>query len=221
MIRDDGKRIWVCLPAIAPSKERLDEATYKQITAMIDEDFLQQRIRAAALSGVRLSDINAKTGEMTFMVRSSEFDVPGAAGNNTFYANTVRFKEWDDVVDEDDLKPIERARLLMFDGNLELNCTCPSFLYHGYRYLLTKNDASIFKEPRPPVERNPQNRGIVCKHMNRVIKAFPFHSGQLAAHIRKEHTVASGKEQTWDLKSKIADILKTDDTIDVDYKDIT
>jgi len=138
----DGQKIWLCVDPIRAS--RLDEATYKQITAMIDEDFLQQRVRAAALSGVRLSNINDKTGEMTFMVRSSEFDKPGTKGNNTFYANTVRFKEWDDVVDEEDMKPIERARLLMFDGNLELNCTCPSFLYHGYRYLLTKHGASIW-----------------------------------------------------------------------------
>jgi hypothetical protein len=222
MFKYDGRRIWLCLPPINESKRAIfNEATYKQITALIDEDFLQQRARASVLKGVRLSNINSETGEMTFMVRSSEFDKPRSAGQNKFYANTVKFKEWADVVDEEDLKPIERARLLMYDGNLELNCTCPSFLYHGYRYLLTKHNASIFPEPRPPVERNPQQRGIVCKHMNRVIKAFPFHSGQLAAHIKRHHTVASGKDQAWDLKSRIADVLKYDDTIEADYKDIT
>lgn len=194
----------------------LHEANYKKITSMIDENFLQQRIRAAALEGVQLSSINDELGEMIFFVKSSLY-----RRNSTIYANTVRFKEWNDVVDETDLNPIGRARLLMFDGNLELNCTCPSFLYHGYRFLLTRNDASIFDEPRPPIVRNPRQRGIICKHMNRVIKAFPFYASDLAAHIKKHHDTETGAEKTKDLKSRIADYLKDNDTAEADYEDVT
>lgn len=219
MRADEDGTMWAALPPL--SRTDLFELNYKQITGMIDEDFLQQKARAAALSGVQFSSIDDENGEMVFMVKSSEWNKGGAKGQNVIYANTVRFKEWKDVVDEDDATPIERARLLMFDGNLELNCTCPSFLYWGYRWLLTQHDASVFPETRPPVERNPQHRGIVCKHMNRTIKAFPFHSGKLAAHIKQHHHVVPGKDQAADLKSRIADVLRWKDTIDVSYKDIT
>lgn len=217
---DDGGKIWLCVdPLRAP--QRLDELTYKQIGAMIDDSFLNQKVRAAALEGVKLSSIDDENGEMVFMVKSSEHNEPNKRGTGLIYANSVRFVEWKDVVDEEDMKPIERARLLMFDGNLQLNCTCPSFLYHGYRFLLTKHNASIFPEPRPPEVRNPQQRGIVCKHMNRVIRSFPFHSGKLAAHIKQKHHVIPGNDQAWDLKTRIAKALQYDKTLEVDYKDVT
>jgi hypothetical protein len=109
----------------------------------------------------------------------------------------------------------------MFDGNLALNCTCPSFLYWGYRYLLTKHDASIFPETRPPVKRNPYQRGIVCKHLNRTIKAFPFYSSDLANYIKRYHEVDPDKDKTVDLKSRIAEHVKNNDVTGADYEDVT
>lgn len=212
---DEDGTTWLNI-SIKSREFRLDEANYKKITSLIDESFLQQRIRAAALEGVSLSSINDEQGEMIFFVKSSLY-----RKNSQIYANTVKFKEWNDVVNETDLNPIGRARLLMFDGNISLNCTCPSFLYWGYRYILTRYDASLFPEKRPPVKRNPSQRGIVCKHMNRVIKAFPFYSGDLANHIKKYHDTEAGKESTEDLKTKIADHLRDTDSINVDYEDVT
>lgn len=211
---EDNGDLWAVLTR-HEENALLNELTYKNIVSMIDNEFLAQKIRASALEGVKLSSINDEQGEMIFFVKSSLYNK-----NSTIYANTVKFKEWNDVVDEEDLNPIGRARLLMFDGNLELNCTCPSFLYHGYRFLLDKNKSSIFPEPRPPVKRNPQQRGIVCKHMHRVIKAFPFYSSNLANHIKQNHSVARGKDRAWDLKSKIADVLKLNKTLDAKYDDV-
>lgn len=195
---------------------RLDELGYKDIVHGIDENFLQQKVRAAALEGVRLAGINDSQKAMTFFIKSAEYNK-----NSTTYANTVRFKAWDSVVDDTELKPIERSRLLMFQDDIEVNCTCPSFLYWGYRYILSQMDASIFPENRPPVKRNPQMRGIVCKHLNRTMKAFPFYSGDLARHIKEKHPVSDGKSRAWDIKSKTADVLRKNPTIDVDYEDIT
>lgn len=193
----------------------LYEATYKQITSMIDGQFLNQEVRSSELKGVRLGGIDDAQHTMVFFVQSRDYEK-----NSTVYVSRVRFKDWDDVVDEQDLNPIGRARLLMFSGNLELNCTCPSFLYHGYKYLLTKHGASIQPELRPPVQRNPQQRGIVCKHLNRVIKAFPFYSSDLAKHLKAHHGSKPGAAQSWDLKSKIADYLRNKPNAAVRYSDI-
>lgn len=197
-------------------KLKLDESLdYKEIAKMIDSDFLLQGVRAEALTGVRLSKIDDADHQMVFLMQSSK--------GQPYYVCTVRFKdyEWDLVVDDTTLKPIERARHLMFDGKVELNCTCPSFLYHGYRFLLDKHDASIYPENRPPKKNNPQQRGIVCKHMNRVIRAFPFYAADLAKHIKENHPVAAGKSRSWDVKSKTAELLRKNKKTDVEYGDIT
>ena len=212
-------RTWIEIaPIVGRRRKPVAEVTYKQITRMIDENFLAQGVRARALQGVKLAGIDDEKGEMTFFVRSSLWNQ-----NSTVYGCTTRFADWQDVVNETDTKPIERARLLQFDGNLLLNCTCPSFLYHGYRYLLTQQDASLFPENRPPVRRNPRHRGIVCKHMNRVIKAFPFYSADLANHIKKYHETVPGEERAWDLKSKAAEVIKNDEAEETEatYEDLT
>lgn len=200
-------------------ENRIDELTYKQIISQIDDDFLDQRVRADALQGIQLSSIDIQDNlDFTFLVYSSEH-----AKNNLVYANTIRIiqDQWQDVIDDESLSPIERSRLLMYDGQIQLNCTCPSFLYHGYRFILAKQGASIFPEIRPPVVRNPRQRGIVCKHMHKVIKAYPFYTGNFAKFIKKEFSVATGNDKDWDVKTKVADIFKRNPEIDVDYRDVT
>lgn len=209
-VRREGN-VWLC----ESHTTSLNEMTYKDITKGIDGNFLRQQVRAAVLTGVKLGSINSDEHLMLFKVDSAEKDK-----NGIIYDCAIRFKDWDYVVDDTEYKPIERARLLMFEGDLELNCTCPSFLYWGYRYILTQLDASIVPEDRPPNVRNPQLRGVVCKHLNRVIKAFPFYSGDLAHHIRINHEVAAGATRDWDIKSKVAELLKKNPSLKANYDDI-
>lgn len=211
----------IALHELAPKikKDRIDELTYKQVISQIDNNFLDQKVRADALEGIQLSSIDIQDNlDFTFMVRSSEH-----AKNNVVYANTIRIikDQWQDIIDDESLSPIERSRLLMYDGQVQLNCTCPSFLYWGYRYILARQGASIFPETRPPVERNPRQRGIVCKHMHKVIKAYPFYTGNFAKFIKREFAVSQGNDKDWDVKTKVADIFKKNPEIEVDYRDVT
>lgn len=191
--------------------ERLDEATYRQISYYFDDNFLQQKVRAAQVGPVKLDKIDGETGTMIFTVR----------GLTDTYTNLVQMVEWEDVAWEDDLNPIARARLLLFDGNLKLNCECPSFLYYGFQYLLTTLDnAAVRPETRPPVKRNPKQRGIVCKHMRLVLGAFPFYSADLAKFLKENMPVKEGKDKAWDMKSRIARATLADEGLDVTYGDI-
>lgn len=191
----------------------LKEATYKDVVAKIDNDFLQQKLRAAALEGVKLSGVQDKS--LVFDIRSANFHE-----NNTVYVNLVRLKEWDDFIDESTLTPIQRARQLMYNGNLDLHCTCPSFLFWGYQYLLTQIDAALVPETRPPVVRNPAHRGIVCKHLHRTLKAFPFYAGDFARYIKANHVVTGGKTGVADNKSKMANDIRMNPDTDVKYSDV-
>jgi len=157
----------------------LNEATYKELAGMIDGNFLSQKVRADALDGIKL--MGFEDNIMRFRINSSEF-----AQNRIQYQCSVQFDDWDQVGHDRDLNYNEKARLLLWVGNIRLHCTDPSYLYWGYNYLLTVLDAAIYPEERKPVIRNPGERGIVCKHLNRILRVLPFYSGDIAKALKTQ-----------------------------------
>ncbi|RYD68024.1 MAG: hypothetical protein EOP83_01620 [Verrucomicrobiaceae bacterium] len=98
----------------------------------------------------------------------------------------VQFPEWAEQASDVELKAPEAARLLLWGGNVKLHCHCPSFSYWGFNYILDQLDASIYHEDRYPHVRNPQLRGVACKHLIRTLKVLPFHLGDIAAVIKAQ-----------------------------------
>lgn len=199
--------------ACKPDNEVLEEATYKEIQMFIDNDFLKQKVRANALEGVRHSGFEDHA--MYFDIKSSLHK-----DNNITYSNVVKFNDWDAFIDETEYNPIERARLLMLSGDLMLHCTCPSFLFWGYQYLLTQIDAAVVPEERPPVKRNPQQRGIVCKHLNRTLRSWPFFTSDFARYIRQNHDTQKGKDKTKDKQSEMTEEAFTSKNDNIVYEDL-
>ena len=158
----------------------LHEATYKELASLIDGNFLQQKVRSEVLQGVRLDHFEDNIAH--FAVKSSEFN-----NNRIVYDCAVQFVDWDEVGQDPDLNFNEKARMLLWVGDIRLHCSCPSFLYHGYNYLLSVLDSAINPEQRPPVRNNPDQRGIVCKHLNRILRVLPVHSGKIAEEIRRQY----------------------------------
>jgi len=196
-----------------PDEEVISEATYKEIQMFIDNDFLKQRVRANALEGVRLKGFDEQS--ILFDIRSSLHK-----DNNITYLNQFHIIDWEAFVDEDEFSPIDRARLMMFEGDVALHCTCPSFLFWGYQYLLTQIDAAVIPETRPPNVRNPKQRGIVCKHLNRALRSFPFFASDFANYIRANHNVQKNKSNTDDESSKLTKEAFTIADSDIIYEDI-
>jgi hypothetical protein len=163
----------------------LTEATYKELARAIDPNFLRQGVRAAALRGVRYKGFNGHD-MMVFYVTSSEIDKPGMRGWGREYICIIQFLQWDDIGGDPDLTPREKALMMLWTSDIKVFCDDPSFLFWGYQYILTQIDASIYPELRPPYIRNPQYRGVVCKHLNRVLKALPFYSGDIAQEVTKQ-----------------------------------
>lgn len=50
-------------------------------------------------------------------------------------------------------------------GDVKISCTCPAFLYQGYKYITSKRQVGINKETRPPTKTNPNQEGMACKHI--------------------------------------------------------
>jgi hypothetical protein len=174
-------------------QQGINEATYKDIVAKIDPNFLLQGQRADApptgldhsvygwrgLRGLRFTKFDQDTA--IFYVSSSEEELSPLE-----YMNLIKFMDWDDICGDPDQSPRDKATFLLQSSNIQVHCDDPSFLYWGYQYILTQLDASVYPENRPPLQRNPQKKGIVCKHLNRLFRSLPFYLGDFAKAISEQ-----------------------------------
>lgn len=87
--------------------------------------------------------------------------------------------------DDSGLDLSKLARKILTKADLKVSHNCPSFTFHGFKYMLTQRK-SIYKdkENRPPDVRNPKQYGIGCKHMQVFFETLPFYANTLARHIR-------------------------------------
>lgn len=157
----------------------LTEASFRDLGQLIDGNFLNQKIRTDQLKSVNFAGFDDDT--MRFTIPSSNFDENGIK-----YMGSIQFGAWDEVGQDPDFNNNEKSRLLLWaDDSIKLHCTCPSFLYH-YQYNLTAIDASIYPEERAPVNTNPDQRGIVCKHLNLLLRVIPFNMGYIAQEMKSQ-----------------------------------
>ncbi len=173
----------------------LNELTYKDIAGGINGAFLNQKVRADALDPIEfIGMVDSVTGRdnrrfysdtrniSLFNVKSSEY-----SENGIIYPNTVAWEDWDEVGNDPDTPSYrDKALFLIWASNVRLNCTCESFFWWGYQYILTQLDASIFPVNVAPKVRNPNVHGVVCKHMNRVLRSLPFYTGEIAAEMQEQ-----------------------------------
>ena len=176
--------------------------TYKEIISAIDPSFLQHAKRASILQGIRLAKgssctLDKEEEPSTFCNGTMAFVVPSSNNQNNGinYINRIQITEWNDVVNDLTLTPQEATKLIIWSGHVKVHCTCPSFLYYGFQYILTQLGISIYPEDRPPHIRNPGLKGIVCKHLNRSIKAFPFYGNEIRNQVKKERSENAKENQ--------------------------
>lgn len=98
----------------------------------------------------------------------------------------IQFVEWDEVMRDTSYTAAEAARLLLWAGNIRVHCPCPSFKFWGSQYILTQKDAAIIPEERYPHIRNPQLKGVGCKHVRRCMLTLAFHLGDFAKGIKED-----------------------------------
>jgi len=154
----------------------LDEVTYKDILHHIDPRDLPHRDYAPLIPFVRY--VATKQNTMKFFV-PNRFN-----GWNVY----VRFPQWKTVLNDKSLNANEAARLLLWTDDIQWHCGCPSFKFYGYEYVLTQLNAAIIPEVRFPHIRNPQLKGVLCKHGRRCCKVLPFHLGNMASAIKQQRS---------------------------------
>lgn len=61
---------------------------------------------------------------------------------------------------------------LMLSGDIAVYCSCPDYLYRGFKYMGKKDKYGIYNETRYPKIRNPKLEGTVCKHLGVVLSVY-------------------------------------------------
>lgn len=157
--------------------DRIDELTRKQLVADVDKwtKDKSKLVRKAVYLGIT-EDYTA-----FFRVPSVTSDPP------TTYLVKITLAEYPDIADEEDLSVKEKVRLGIA-GELKISCTCPAYLYFGYKYILTQLDSNESDdENRFPKIKNPKLQGVMCKHCYTALSAFPFNWTSIAKDIQNEN----------------------------------
>ena len=115
------------------------------------------------------------------------FRVPSVTTRpSTNYTVKIKLVEYKDIEDDKDLSVREKVRLAI-SGDLQISCTCPAYLYFGYKYILTQVDSNeADEEHRFPKIRNPKLQGAMCKHCYVAMKAFPMSWTMIARDIKEK-----------------------------------
>lgn len=153
--------------------ERIDELTRKDLLADTDTwtKNKARNVRKATYLGV--------TEDYTAFFR-----VPSVTANPpTNYLVKIKLVDYPEVADDETLDTRGKVRLAIA-GDLKISCTCPAYLYFGYKYILTQLDSNeADKEHRFPKIKNPKLQGVMCKHCYTAINAFPFNWTMIARDI--------------------------------------
>ena len=71
-------------------------------------------------------------------------------------------------------------------GNIKVYCTCPHWVYGGYKYIATELDYAYGStENRFPKIKNPKLMGTLCKHAFLVVKSLPYQKFAIESAVKK------------------------------------
>jgi hypothetical protein len=156
---------------------RLDELTRKELVSDVDNwtKDKAKKVRKAVYLGI--------TEDYTIFFRVPSVTAKPA----TNYTVKIKLVDYPEIAEDKDLSVKEKVRLAIA-GDLKISCTCPAFLYFGYKYILTQLDTNESgPEHRFPKIRNPKLHGVMCKHCYTAISAFPLNWTRIAKDIKDEN----------------------------------
>lgn len=154
--------------------ERLQELTRKELLSDVDGWTKEKAtlVREARYAGV--------TDDYTVLMK-----VPSVTADPpTTYFVYMNLVDYEDVAGDEDLTTAEKVRLAI-TGDVKIGCTCPAFLYFGYKYILTNLDTNALDdENRFPKVKNPDLEGVMCKHCYAAMKVVTRNYSLIARDIK-------------------------------------
>lgn len=155
--------------------------TLKELYDNRDGQFIHHDSYTAELDEPKLLYCYANTA--VFEIKSSQYGKQTSKGTiATKYKIFVLFEDFYTIGKDKDINFYDSIDYALNFGDVHIRCTCPAQLYWGYAYIGTKLRYlyGIPRENRFPKVRNPDVRGTICKHADKVIQYCLSHKEQLA-----------------------------------------
>jgi len=161
-------------------------ATYRSL--LREKDFLKVQLRARAVwkNGIVLSAIYYRNNEIIFKTRS-------ATDPRLIYTERIQLTDLsiEKILAAKKFRDIED---MIKNGDIKVYCSCPAFLFWGYKYMAWKGGYGLEKETRSPRIRNPYEKGYLCKHLYAICQIFPL----LARPIASKFKLWATKKVEWE-----------------------
>lgn len=194
---------------VSPETVLEEAVTYHQMVRRVTPK-TKKRSRIVRITSFE----NTGQGNLKFTTRS-------VSNKNLRYEQTIKLADWERISKDRKFGEWEKldkpTRVRLFTekirkaiyGNLKVECNCPDFLFGGYAYILEKEDA-LCTNPRwdkvlrretgtlEPIEKffpkvkNPELRGVCCKHLNHILMQLPFWAQRIAESLGSFRTKSSG-----------------------------
>ena len=101
------------------------------------------------------------------------------------------------------------------NGDIKLSCTCPAFLYQGYKYIMWKSQSGIDREIRPPDKTNPEKQGMACKHILVALNTLKSDYNKIYQMIKSQIPKGNDKQQQADIKNNHNSEIPTELDIEI------
>ena len=161
--------------------EHIFSFTLKELKDAEDMSFIHRREHLAELGEPTLLYVYANTA--VFEIKSSHYGEKTDKGTNTTkYKIFVLFEDFYTIGNDKDIDFEDAIDYAINYGDVHVRCTCPSFLYFGFSYLGTnlRYLYGVPRENRFPEIRNPNLKGTMCKHCDKVIDYILSHKDIIA-----------------------------------------
>lgn len=171
----------------------LAEKARKEILKATDPSFIHHAQYTKELPKLNMSGVQYVSSGAVNVGRFKDYQVVFNTNSASFpgeraYNQKVVLLELRALIRNKKLKKTLREKVTQaINGDLLIGCQCDAYLYYGYKYINTELGTAHpeFKELRPPVERNPLERGIICKHLDLALRVLPFNISQITRDLRK------------------------------------
>lgn len=126
----------------------------------------------------------AYANTLKFEIKSSHYGekVKGGGTNITKYKVFVLFEDFYTIGKDKNIDFEDAIDYAINFGDIHCRCNCPAAAYWGYNFILTEFRAlyGIPREKRFPIIRNPNLKGTICKHTDKVLQWILAHKDIVA-----------------------------------------
>lgn len=169
-------------------KEPIYSFTIKEFLDSRDGQFIHHDEYAKELESPVLEFAYANT--LRFKIKSSKFGQKvklknGKTGTNqTWYKVYVLFEDFYTIGRDKEIPFEDAIDYAINYGDVHIRCNCPAAQFWGYNFIDTELKAiyGVPKEGRFPHIRNPQLKGVMCKHTD-VVLQWIFRNKEIVAKM--------------------------------------